>query len=398
MTMIDDAELEQLLRDLESDRVERKASISDKDKVCEAICAFANDLPDHRRPGVLFIGANDDGSCAGLPISDQLLQTLAAIRSDGNVLPLPHMEVQKRSVSGCELAVVTVHPSPSPPIRYRGRVHVRVGPRRAIASREEERRLSERRRSLDLPFDHQEVSGATINDLNLDLFQRVYLPSALAPDMLAQNERTVEHQLRAMHFLTPSGHPNVAGILAIGKDPRSWLPGAYVQFVRWDGTEISAAIRHQQELDGPLPDVLESIDRLIASQVTSQAVVHGTGPETRAPDYPLEAITQITRNGVLHRSYEATHAPMRVSWFDDRIEIQSPGGPFGQVTVENIGQPGVTDYRNPLIAETMKYLGYIQRFGMGFPLARRLLANNSNPPLLIDARPSALLVTLRRRP
>ena len=61
--MMDDAELQQLLRDLESDRVERKASISEKDKICQAICAFANDLPDHRKPGVVFVGVNDDGSC-----------------------------------------------------------------------------------------------------------------------------------------------------------------------------------------------------------------------------------------------------------------------------------------------------------------------------------------------
>lgn len=60
---MDDTELEQLLYDLESDRVERKASISDRDKICQAICAFANDLPDHRQPGVLFIGVNDDSSC-----------------------------------------------------------------------------------------------------------------------------------------------------------------------------------------------------------------------------------------------------------------------------------------------------------------------------------------------
>ncbi len=70
---MDDSELEQLLCDLESDRVERKASVSDGDKIRQAICAFANDLPSHQNPGVVFIGANDDGTCAHLPITDQLL-------------------------------------------------------------------------------------------------------------------------------------------------------------------------------------------------------------------------------------------------------------------------------------------------------------------------------------
>ena len=61
---MEDRELEALLADLESDRVERKASLSDKKRICEAICAFANDLPGSGRPGVLFVGANDDGSPA----------------------------------------------------------------------------------------------------------------------------------------------------------------------------------------------------------------------------------------------------------------------------------------------------------------------------------------------
>ncbi len=48
---MDDGELVRLLKDIESDRVERKASINDHSKICQAICAFANDFPNHRQPG-----------------------------------------------------------------------------------------------------------------------------------------------------------------------------------------------------------------------------------------------------------------------------------------------------------------------------------------------------------
>ena len=92
---MDDQELVNLLHDIESDRVERKASVSEKDKIRQAICAFANDLPNHQQPGVLFIGANDDGTCTNLTITDQLLLTLADMRSDGNIMPFPMMIVQK---------------------------------------------------------------------------------------------------------------------------------------------------------------------------------------------------------------------------------------------------------------------------------------------------------------
>jgi hypothetical protein len=56
-----DHELEILLDDIESDRAERKESLADSQKIRQAICAFANDLPNHRQPGILFIGASNDG-------------------------------------------------------------------------------------------------------------------------------------------------------------------------------------------------------------------------------------------------------------------------------------------------------------------------------------------------
>lgn len=91
---MDDQELLMLLQDLESDRVERKVSAADRERICEAICAFANDLPNHQRLGVLFIGVGNDGSCAHLTITDELLLTLAGMRSDGNIMPFPTMTVQ----------------------------------------------------------------------------------------------------------------------------------------------------------------------------------------------------------------------------------------------------------------------------------------------------------------
>ncbi len=138
MQMLDDAELARLLTDLESDRVERKESISDKSRILQTICAFANDMPGHGQPGVIFIGAKDDGSCANLPVDDRLLLELGGMRSDGNILPLPAMTVQKRIVGGCELAVVEVEPSRFPPVKYNGRIWIRVGPRRATANEQEE--------------------------------------------------------------------------------------------------------------------------------------------------------------------------------------------------------------------------------------------------------------------
>lgn len=395
---MEDRDLEALIKDVESDRVERKETSKDGDKIGQAICAFANDLPGHAQDGVLFIGARDDGSCAGTPITDELLRNLGGFRDDGNIQPIPSLIVQKRFVSGCEMAVVLVHPSHAPPVRYRGRVWIRVGPRRAIATPEEERRLSERRRFRDLPFELQPVAQAILDDLDLEFFEKSYLPSSVAADILAQNERTLHQQLASLRFATTAtpSVPTVVGMLAIGKDPQEFIGGAYIQFLRIDGSGLSDAIRDEKRITGPLGEVLRMADEVFTANI-SVAVDVTSGPiEQRRLDYPLAALQQVVRNAVMHRTYEGTNAPVRVTWFSDRIEILSPGGPFGQVTIENFGSPGVTDYRNRHLAEVLHGLGYVQRFGVGIALTRQAMERNGNPPPEFDRTPTHVQVTLRR--
>jgi ATP-dependent DNA helicase RecG len=394
-----DDELERLLTDLESDRVERKESLSDPERIRQAVCAFANDLPGHGQPGVVFVGARDDGSCAGLAITDQLLRTLADMRSDGNILPIPSMLVEKRTLLGCEMAVVIVQPQDAPPVRCRGRTWIRVGPRRAIATPEEERRLNEKRRARELPFDVRPVPAATLEDLDLDLLRRVYLPSFLPAEMLERNQRTIEQQLASVRLATPEPEtrPTVLGILVAGQDPREYLPGAYIQFLRIEGHELADPIAAEHLISGPLPDLLRRLDEVFDSHISVSVHLTTSAVEIRRPDYPIVALQQLARNAVLHRNYEGTNAPVRIYWFSDRIEIHNPGGPYGQVNQANFGQPGVTDYRNPHLAEAMKNLGYVQRFGVGIPLARRELAKNGNPAPDFHPTDTHVLVILRRR-
>ena len=94
----------------------------------------------------------------------------------------------------------------------------------------------------------------------------------------------------------------------------------------------------------------------------------------------------------MHRTYEATNAPIHVYWFEDRIEVLSPGGPFGAITPETFGQPGLVDYRNPNLAEALRVLGFVQRFGFGIPTARRELERNGNPPLSFEVTANHVLM------
>ncbi|MGH9660820.1 MAG: ATP-binding protein [Bryobacteraceae bacterium] len=395
-----DTELESLLADLESDRTERKAGLSDRGKIREAICAFANDLPNYQAPGVLFVGANDDGSPSGLAITDELMRSLADMRSDGNIVPFPSLTVQKRRLRGAEMVVVSVQPSDAPPVRVRGRVWIRVGPRRDIASLKEERRLSERRRSRDLPFDLQVMTAAVLDDLDLDLFRRTYLPASVAPEIIEDNQRSVEQQLKSLRLARSADGPAVPtalGLLVLGRDPRAFVPGAYAQFVRFDGTLLTDAVRDAAEVSGPLPELIRNLEERLEAHLETGREFVTSRIDVARPDYPVVALQQLARNAILHRTYEGTHAPIRIQWFSDRVEILSPGGPFGLVTKRNFGQPGVTDYRNPHLAEAMRNLGYVQNFGVGIALARKELQRNSNPELEFQVEDTQVLAIIRRR-
>jgi len=395
-----DQELEMLLKDIESDAVERKESLAGdaRDTVRQAICAFANDLPDHRKPGVVFVGARDNGSCTGLPITDELLRTLADMKTDGNILPIPSMSVERKKLTGCEVAVVTVQPSDAPPVQYKGRIWVRTGPRRGIASAQDERILNEKRRYRDLPFDLHPIQHAKLEDLNRRLFEEDYLPSAFAADILEKNDRSYEQRLATCRMIQGVDQPipTVTGCLVLGKLTRDLIPNAYIQFLRIDGTTLSDPIKDAEDVDGPLGQIISRLDQKLEGHIQT-AVDLTSGPvEIRKPDYPLAALHQLARNAIMHRTYESTNAPVRITWFNDRIEIQNPGGPFGQVTKENFGRPGVVDYRNPHLAEAMKVLGYVQRFGVGIQLAQESLRKNGNPPAKFTVEDTFVHVEIKK--
>jgi ATP-dependent DNA helicase RecG len=250
----------------------------------------------------------------------------------------------------------------------------------------------------DLPFELQPATSATIEDLDAELFRRTYLPASVAPEVIEENNRSLAPQLASLGFAR-AGEPTIPtylGVLAIAIEPRQFVPGDYIQFLRIDGTGLTDPIKDQSEIAGPLPTMLRMIDDKLHSNISTATDVTGNDTEFRRPDYPLPALQQLLRNAVLHRSYDASNAPVRVYWFSDRIEIHSPGGPFGIVNASNFGMPGVTDYRNANLAGVMKNLGYVQRFGMGIQIARKQLADNGSPPPEFLVTPDFVLTTIRR--
>jgi ATP-dependent DNA helicase RecG len=390
-------ELEALLRDVESDHVERTRSLDKADKFGEAICAFANDMPGNRRPGYLFVGANDDGSAAGITVEDRLLQALAGFRSDGNILPPPALNVQKHALAGGEMVVVEVMPSDLPPVRYKGRVWIRVGPRRAIATESEERILAERRTALAKTWDARPCPESSLTDLALELFALSYRPFAVSSDVIRENHRSLESQLAALRFYdTRLSCPTNAGVLLFAKDPVYFYAGAYVQYVRYAGATLADEVSKERRYAGDLLSVLRGLDELAAEIADTRPEALPSGGDRAVFAYPLRAIHELVMNAVIHRNYDGSTTPVMINHFEDRLEIRSPGGLYGDLTEEMF--PDATSYRNPIIAEAAKTLGFVNRYGRGIATAQDALARNGSPPAEFGIKPNQLVVTVRRRP
>lgn len=393
--MLTEEQLKALLSDLETDRVERTISTSNTDKFGQAICAFANDLPNHRQPGYLLVGAHDDGRLSGLAVSDELLKNLGAIRSDGNVLPQPVINVAKYSFEGGDIAVVEVNPSDLPPVRFKGRVHIRVGPRKAIANEQEERVLSERRVALARSFDARPCPEGRLDDLALGQFD-AYRREVVDQETIAANHRPVEQQLASLRLFDPErACPTHAGILLFGKNPRFFLPGSYVQYLKLPATDLTDLPEDQAEISGDLHSVLRELEGRLKLLIKTSMQPVSTLEEKLLPDYPEWALRELLMNAVMHRNYDS-NSPIRFYAFSDHIEIQSPGGLYGEATPENF--PTRNSYRNPVIAEAMKSLGFVNRFGYGVQRAQALLAQNGNPPATFEFDEHSVLVKIFRRP
>ena len=394
--MLTTDQLRALMAGLESDRVEKTISTKNTDKFGEAICAFANDFPGHRQPGYLLVGVADDGKASGLVVNDEILRTLGELRSNVNLEPLPAMTVRKYAVDGGDVAVVEVMPSDLPPVRYKGRVWIRVGPSRRGANQQEERILSERRAALQRTFDARPCHGCTTRELVLDLFLVGYLPAAVAHDVIEENNRGRNEQMASLRFYDLGADcPTNAGALLFAKEPLRWIPGATIQFVRWAGTTMANDAVAARRFTGDLLTVLRDIDSFISLPTQSYPVAASALRERTETDYPPVAIRELLLNAIMHRSYES-NAPVHFYWYDDRIEIQNPGGLYGMASPENF--PRQNDYRNPVIAEAMATLGYVNTFGRGVIRAQDALRKNGNPEVEFTFERSHMLATIRRKP
>jgi ATP-dependent DNA helicase RecG len=388
------ADLADLLGTQETSSLEFKREVRDRDVLRRAICALANDLKG-AGGGDLIIGVDNDGRPVdGVDASDAELLKLCALRDEGRILDRPSMVVERAAYRGKAVIHIHAEASKTPPVRFDNVAWVRPGPLTQRASSDDERVLIERRRTLTQPYDSHPLQGSGLDDMDLELFRSTYLPVSVDPSVIAENDRPLGQQLASLRLAGPDGIPTVLGLLVIGFDPTRFMPGAYLQFVRIQGVGMTAPIGDEEELRNNVIDIGKPLDALIRGHLHTSLVEVDGFKEAARPDYPFEALRETCMNALMHRNYESSNAPTRVLWFDDRIEVSNPGGPYGQVRPDNFER--VNDYRNPSLAAAMKSVGYVNRFGRGIRRIQESMARNGNPDPVFALDEASWTVVLRR--
>ncbi|WNG23514.1 hypothetical protein F0U62_05320 [Cystobacter fuscus] len=384
----------------ETDRIEWKESARE-DKILQAVCALANDLGDTRRPGYLLVGVDKNGGIKGIAATgtgiDEELRTLSDRLRSIKILPTPSFDLQALEVEGRLLFAITVHPAPVLPVAVDSVVWVRSGTTTVRARDADLQRLRDRQSAQNRTFDSRIVANATLDDLNIAELQREYDAEKEIDDE-QDSFPPLENwlmQRQLVERVNGTWRPNHTAILAYGRSPQTFLPGAYVDFIRYTGTDVDAEIASRKTATGTLSDQL---DVLWAQLEANNSSTPGPSAGLQAPfvnDYPPQALKELARNLVQHRAYEGTNAPSRVEWYDDRVEFSNPGAPFGRASEGSFGEH--SDYRNPTITATLAALGYVEAAGRGIRRVRLALQRAGYPDLDVTTN-GFTRITLRRKP
>lgn len=334
---------------------------------------FPEDVAAHRLAAVLAGMANGSGGnvLVGIaPRSGQVVGVRAAAEAYDRIfqavllcdpaliLPMP------QQITLQEKTVILIHvPAGLPNVysldgRYLGREGTQTNP---LPARELRRLLVER---STIQFESQTPYGASLDDLDLQLvqayvsalnwhggesWQQVLLRRGCLRQAQLKSGKSSEYQ------------PTYAALLLFGFDPQRWLPNAAVLAARFSEGGFSDRFV-KQEIRGTLPQQLQQAELFFHDQVPREVRLEGLAHQ-EMPEYPPEAVRELLVNAVAHRDYSLAGDGVHFNLFADRIEIHSPGGLPGPVTLDNLLQARFS--RNVVIMQVLADLGYVERLGYG---------------------------------
>jgi ATP-dependent DNA helicase RecG len=313
-------------------------------------------------------------------VTDRIFQ--AALLSDPPlVLPVPRTE----SVQGVLLISVTVPQGLPHVYSLEGRYLGRVGRRETPLTARKLRALLVERGVIQ--FEARIPPTASLDDLDFD--QVAAYIEALG---LPHDDDPQDILLRRGCLVLEDGqyHPTYAAVLLFGKHPQQWLPSASLLAARFPGMAFSDEFI-KQEIRGTLPDQLRQAETFVRDHLRSIARLVGLTRE-ETPEYPLEAVRELLVNAVAHRDYSQQGDTIHLHIFADRLEVHSPGGLPGPVTLANLLEARFS--RNAVIAQVLSDLGFVERLGYGLNRVLTTLKQNNLPAPKFEELGGAFRVTL----
>ena len=181
--------------------------------------------------------------------------------------------------------------------------------------------------------------------LNVDMIRNGYLPKAVDADVLAGDSRSLEEQMASVGLYDMDNHcPTNAAVILFAHRPKQFIPGAYVQYVKFGGTDKASEILNERVFTSCLFDQLPKLDTFTENSVVTTRPVPVTAfREEQVVNYPREAIRELLLNAVMHRDY-SSNMPIRYYEFSDRQEIMNAGGLYGKARPENFLPVNLRDF------------------------------------------------------
>ncbi len=356
-------------------------------QMAETMVAFAN-----TEGGTIVLGAKDDGTPAASPVTSDSLEKLL---KDADDLCSPTVVVgswEETELDEQKVYILRVPRSLELHALTDGRVLIRSGTRNRPLGGQEILRLASAKNTGD--FESETMIGATRED-----FSRKMLDEYLA----RRAERTkrpyngkLDDLLREIGAIDHEGRPTVAGILLFTEYPQQWLPQSSIVFARFVGKTPRgesglAGYTRRDELTGPLARLIEAAWNIVWSEMAVSAVVKGLERE-ETYEYPQFAVREAIVNAVCHRDYRLKGRRIEIRMYSDRLEVISPGGLPGFITVENIKDEHFS--RNPRLVNGLFQWGYIEELGLGIDRMMEVMQQAGHKPPTFDARPYSFAVAL----
>ena len=189
--------------------------------------------------------------------------------------------------------------------------------------------------------------------------------------------------------------PTVAGLLLFGRAPQRLLPQAQVKVARFRGDDVTGLIVDRAEIGGAVGPLIEAVTQFVTRNMRVGGVIEGLYRRD-VPEYPIQAVREAVTNAIAHRDYRLAGQKVQVRMFDDRLEIESPGGLAGPVTLDTLETRRYS--RNPRLAQAMYTLRLVEEMGTGIRRIKRALgALGSGPPTFVSDR-AAFLIRLPALP